>query len=68
MWKTAITLSLLVAVMLQDYTLELDWALSTTSSSSQVGYVTWNDKTLVILTQTPGTGSWRHEQTPLTFI
>jgi hypothetical protein len=43
MWKTAIMLSLMVTVMLQDYTLELDWALSSSPSSSQVGYVTWND-------------------------
>jgi hypothetical protein len=69
MGRMMILVTLMAAARMQDYTLELDWAVSSAAapSSSQLGYVTWNDQTLLVLTQSPNSPAWHHETTSLTF-
>jgi hypothetical protein len=57
----------MLAALAQEYTLQLDWAVST-SSSSQVGYITWNDQTLITLSNTPNSQGSRHESVAMSFI
>lgn len=63
--RIVLLMAVINAIAADEYTLELDWSV-TTSALAQVGYVTWNQQTLLTLASTPVITT-THESVSLSF-